>query len=466
MATAKRSFAMTDCVPASCDLIVEHAVVLTLDREDRVLSDGAVAVAGSRIVAVGPSAELNGRYRADLRIDARGGLLLPGLINIHNHTPLAITRGMVEDLGHAPAYTPGIPQGAALSAEEAYLLARLGAYELLRAGSTTAVDYYRYPESCARAFAELGLRAVVGGRVHDADPAALADGRREHRTDIGEATLAENAALIETWDGKGDGRIRCDWAPHAADTCSADLLRQVARLGHARPGNIHTHLAQSQDEVDYVRARDGLRPTELFDACGLLDRRLIAGHCLFVDEDEILRLGRAGIAVAHCPIGNAKSGGIAPVLALAEAGATIALGTDAFSGDLFEAMRWALAVARIRGARFEPTARTVLSWATTNAALALGFGDRLGRIAEGYHADLVLLDADAPCLAPVVDGFGIVVHSGSGLAVDTAIVDGRVLIRGGAAALVDGGEIVRSAQAVADRLWRHHGFRPVGRRPA
>ena len=212
--------------PVACDLVVEHALILALDDAGTTVADGAVAVAGERIAALGPSAEIARRFRGRETIDARGGILLPGLVNVHNHTPLMISRGMVEDLGHAPAYTPGIPQGQVLSCEEVLALSRLGMYELLRAGSTTVVDYYLHPKALAEAMVELGLRGVVGGRILDVDMAEVArGGERWHDPVIGRATLAEAMDLAATYAGHPSGRIRCDLAPHAPDTCSADLLR-------------------------------------------------------------------------------------------------------------------------------------------------------------------------------------------------------------------------------------------------
>ena len=458
--------------PVACDLVVEHALVLALDDAGTMVADGAVAVAGDRIAALGPSAEIARRFRGRETIDARGGILLPGLVNVHNHTPLMITRGMVEDLGHAPAYTPGIPQGPALGFEEVLALARLGAYELLRAGSTTVVDYYLHPKALARALDEIGLRGVVGGRILDVDMSAVArGGERRHDPAIGHATLAEALDLAATYADHPSGRIRCDLAPHAPDTCSADLLREVCDLAERSEGCVHTHLAQSRDEVEWVRARDGSSPVELLEECGLLDERLIAAHCIFLDSPDIARAGASGLTVAHAPIGNLRAGNVAPVLDLEAAGARIALCTDTMSGDLFEAMRTAIAAARVRAGgdgsieNADLDARKALGWATRGGAAALGLDDRIGSIEAGKKADLVLLDPAAPNLAPVVDGYGIVVHSGSGHDVDTVVVDGRVRLRSGRPVGFDGEGIVADAQAVADRQWRRHGTRPVGVRP-
>lgn len=450
--------------PQPCDLLVAGGLVLTLDDHDTILADGAVAIAGRRIVAVGAMEAIAADWAPRRRIDARDRLVMPGLVNVHNHTPLMITRGMIEDLDFAPAYTPGIPQGHHLSAEQAWLLSRLGMYELLRAGCTTIADYYRHPEGCARAAAELGLRARIAGRIHDADPAALAAGRHEHVTAIGRATLDENLALIERWDGHDDGRIACDLAPHAPDTCSRALMTEIARLARDRAGPVHSHLAQSRREVEIVRAREGMSPAALFDAVGLLDARLIAAHCIWLDAEDIDRVGRAGVNVAHSPIGNAKSGTIAPILALQRAGARIGLCTDAFTGDLLEAMRWAIAMQRVRDGGYGLKARDVLRWATRDGAAMLGLGDEIGALEAGRRADLLLLDARSPRLAPLIDGYGVLVHSASGNDVDTVIVDGRVVIDGGVLATADGPSLVAAAQREAERLWGAAGVTAVTRR--
>ena len=453
---------MNDADPQPCDLIVGGDLLLTLDEQGRVLRDGALAVSDGRIVDIGLAAALEARWTATTRVDGKGRLVMPGLVNVHNHTPLMITRGMIEDIGFAPMYTPGIPQGHWLDADDAYALSSLGMYELLRAGCTTVVDYYRYPSSCARAAAELGVRAVIAGRVHDADPAALAVGRYEHRTGIGQASLRENAELVERWNGHDGGRIRCDWAPHAPDTCSDDLLREVGRLAEAHGGNLHTHLAQLPIEVEAVQARSGLTPARLLDKLGLLNERLIAAHCIHMERADIELCGKAGITVAHAPIGNAKGGRIAPIVELRDAGARIALCTDTFSGDLIEAMRWSIAMQRIDRQGNVLDARTVLDWGTREGAAALGMGSEIGSLEIGKRADIVLLDNRSPSLAPLIDGYGVLVHSASGRDVDTVIVGGRIVLAGGQPLNVDGAEIVTRAQSVADRLWQRAGRAPIG----
>jgi 5-methylthioadenosine/S-adenosylhomocysteine deaminase len=448
--------------PKPCDLLVTGDLILTLDADGRIVKHGAIAVTDKTIVDIGPADELSAKWTPAQTVDGKGRLVIPGLVNVHNHTPLMITRGMIEDIGFAPMYTPGIPQGHWLTADDAYALACLGHYELLRAGCTTVMDFYRYPSSCAQAAAELGVRAVIAGRVHDAEPGSLANGTHSYSTAIGAASLKENAELIERWNGHDNGRIRCDWAPHAPDTCSDDLLREVKKLADAHGGNVHTHLSQLPAEIEAVKARTGLTPPQLMDKLGLLNDRLIAAHCIHMDRHDIELCGKSKMTVAHAPIGNAKGGRIAPIMELQEAGARIALCTDTFSGDLIEAMRWAISMQRInrQGNVLDP--KIVLGWGTREGANALGLGDQVGSLEVGKKADIVLLDSRAPTLAPMIDGYGVLVHSASGHDVDTVIVDGRVVLAGGRLTLADGDAIVANAQRVAGALWSRAGRQAIG----
>jgi 5-methylthioadenosine/S-adenosylhomocysteine deaminase len=367
-----------------------------------------------------------------------------------------VTRGMAEDLGFAPAFTPNVPQAHAMSDEQALALARLGIFEMLRFGSTTIVDFYNHADACARAAAEIGARAFVGGRIVDADMAAVARGEWRFDRAIGQATLEENLDLFERWHGRENGRMRAVLGPHAADTCSRELLAEVASVARRTGASVHTHLAQSQGEVDRITTRYDCRPSEVFAEAGLLNPNLVAAHCIHLDEHEITRIGGAGIRVAHSPTGNAVSGRIAPIRALEAAGATITLCTDTKSGDMFEAMRTAVQVARIRGAGYEMDAATVMTWATRNGAAALGRGDDLGMLAPGRLADILILDR-APNLCPLIRGVGQVVYSAVGMNVDTVIVDGRIVLAHGELVLVDGEEIIRTAQRIAGDLWTRHG---------
>ena len=447
----------------SCDLIVRAALALTLDPAGGSQTDAAIAIAGGRIQAIGPAASLMAEWTAPRVLGSPDRhLVMPGLVNTHNHSPLMIVRGMVEDRGFAPAYLSGVPQGDALSEEEAYLLARLGVWEMLRFGTTTAVDFYRHPHALARALQEAGLRGFVGSRIMDVDATALSQGRRVHDPVLATSMLAEAAEFAASWVGR-DGLVTPVFGPHAPDTCSRALLAQVAALAAETRLGVYTHLHQSPGEIDAVLAREGCRPVELLEDVGLLGPRTVAGHCIWVNAADIARIGRTATAVGHAPIGNAAHGSMAPALALEAAGARLTLCTDTKSGDMFQAMRTALSVARLQGAGFDMGSEHVLGWATRGGAAAVGLND-LGVLAPGWRADLLLLDADMPNLRPLLDGAGLVVHSAVGANVDAAVVDGRVIMEGGCPTLFDAGEVVRAAQRVAEDIWRRAGYRPaIGR---
>ena len=414
------------------------------------VSQGSVTIRDGKIAARNVQPELG-----EVVVDGRGALCLPGLINTHNHSPLMSVRGMVEDLGFAPAYTPGVPQGHWLSEEETQILARLGVMEMLCAGATTIVDYYRMPDALARAADAFGLRAMIGGRVMDADTAALANGEFVHDPKPGEATLGAALELIDTWDAKGSDRISTILAPHAPDTCSRQMLQTFADLSAKTGKQVHTHLSQSSMEVAQVRLREGLSPAELLDDVGLLSPDLVAAHCIFLDDADVRRIGQAGVVVNHAPIGNAAFGAAAPILALRDAGAQITLCTDTKSADMFEAMRMSIAAARWRAdMEFVLDAKTVFGWGTIDAARALKGHAGSGTLSVGSPADIILLDPHAPNLRPVIDGYGIVVHSGSAANVTDVMVAGEWLVKDRNPTRVDMAAVISDAQTVAENLWK------------
>jgi len=296
--------------------------------------------------------------------------------------------------------------------------------------------------------AEIGGRVVTCGRIHDVDFTKVADGRWEHDAKIGHETLGAALALAERWQGKADGRIGVQLSPHAPDTCSDSLLRRVADASRRHGLRVNTHLAQSRIEVERVRARSGRHPAELLDDTGLLDDRLIAAHCIFLDDADVARVGRAGVTVAHVPKGNATGGMIAATPKLRRAGARLALGTDNMHADMIE-------VARVQEGHvtddWQP--ETALAMATREGAIAMGLGDDLGSLTVGKKADLVVVDFRRPHLTPCTSALGNLVHAAQGRDVEVVIVDGRVVVEGGRATLVDEDEIRREATVAARALW-------------
>jgi 5-methylthioadenosine/S-adenosylhomocysteine deaminase len=437
------------------DLLLLGATVVTMDPAQPVVRDAALGLRGNRLAFVGPARELPAAARAQVTRRLDGRVIVPGYVNVHTHAILSMVRGVAEDLGFAPAYTPGIPHGHDVRPDEAIALARLGALEAMLFGSTLINDSYVHADLTMGAMAELGLRVYSCGRLHDVDFSGVADGRWEHHAAIGERTLNDALALADRWHGQHDGRTGVQLAVHAPDTCSDAFLRLIAQAAQTRNLGVTTHLAQSRTEVQQVLRRSGKTPAQLLDEVGLLNDRLVAAHCLYLDDDDIARVGRAGITVAHIPKGNATGGTMAPTPRLRAAGARIALGTDNMHADMTEVMRWALAIARIQlgevAADWQPA--DALAMATCNGAVAMGLGDRLGRLQTGWLADLAVFDFRRAHLTPHPNPLGTLVHTGLGRDVEMVVVDGRIVVDGGAPTLCDADAVIADAQRAAAQLW-------------
>ena len=438
------------------DLLLTDLTVVTVDAQMRTIDSGAIGIADGRIAWVGPMAELPADAQATRRLALPGRVVTPGFVNVHTHAILTMVRGVAEDLGFAPAYTPGIPHGHDVSPDEAVALSRLGAVEALMFGSTLVNDTYVHADLTLPAMAELGGRVFSCGRIHDADFSLIGDGRWEHHRDIGERTLGEALALAERWHGKFDGRAGVQLSAHAPDTCSDGLLRDIAAASQSRGLRVNTHLAQSRKEVAQVLHRSGRTPPQLLEEVGLLNDRLLAAHCLFMDDADIARCGRAGIHVAHIPKGNATGGTAAPTSALRRAGAHLTLGTDNMHADMVEVLRWALAIGRLQEGGVDDfwQPNDVLRMATIDGARAMGLGDEIGSIEQGKRADLVAFDFRRPHLVPCVNPVGNLVHVAQGRDVEHVWVDGVQVVEGGRPTQADLDTILADAQQASLALWQ------------
>ena len=435
------------------DLIIENAIVITADADRTEIRDGRLVVTDGRLVSVGaadgptpPAKEI---------VDATGMIALPGLVNVHTHTILTMVRGVAEDMGFAPAYTPGVPQGHMVTPDEAVALARLGVLEAMLFGSTLINDTYVHADLTLPAMGEVGLRVTACGRIHDVDFSGVSRGRWEYDPVIGDTTLNDALALAQRHHGAMNGRLGVQLAAHAPDTCSTPFLERIRQARDDTGLIVTTHLAQSRIEVERIMERDDKTPAELLDDLGLLTDRLIAAHCIFMTESDIVRAGRGGINVAHIPKGNATGGTMAPTLKLRAAGANLCLSTDNMHADMVELMRWALTVGRLQVERIDDDwqPEDMLEMATIHGARAMGLSDEIGSLEIGKKADIVLIDANRPHFAPMLDPLGNIVHVGQGRDVRHVFVDGEAVVKDGKPTKVDAAAIMSDAQAAAEALW-------------
>lgn len=437
------------------DTLIVGATLLTGDAATPVITDGALGIAGNRIAFVGGRDALPDDPSAVRTIEAEGRLVTPGFINVHTHAVLSLMRGVALDMGFAPAYTRGVPHGHDITEDEAVALARLGALEAMTFGSTSMVDSYVHAHVTLPAMAELGLRVWSCTRFHDVDFTRVHEGVWRHDPAIGDACIAATLDLMKQHHGAYNGRTHVTLAPHAPDTCSDELLAKVAGLARETGVNVWTHLSQSRLENQVIAKRSGCTPTALLERLGLLTDRLIAAHCIYLSDDDIARLAASGMTVAHVPKGNATGGAMAPTPKLKQAGARIALATDNLTQDMTEAMRWALAVARLQigSVSDEWQPRDALAMATQAGARVLGRDHELGRLAAGHLADCVVFDFRHAHLTPLIDPLGTLVHDGCGRDVEHVFVDGRQVVSDGEPTFVDAKAIRRDAQRAAEALW-------------
>ncbi len=438
------------------DLLLTDLTIITIDADMRVIEHAAIGVTAGRITWIGTLQELPADALATRRLSLPDRVLTPGFVNVHTHAILTMVRGVAEDLGFAPAYTPGIPHGHDVTPDEAIALAKLGAVEALLFGSTLINDTYVHADLTLPAMAGLGGRVYSCGRIHDADFSLIGDGVWKYHREIGERTLGEALALADRWHGKFEGRAGVQLSAHAPDTCSDALLRDIAEVSRKHGLRVNTHLAQSRKEVAQILHRSGRTPPQLLEEVGLLNDHLLAAHCLFMDDNDIARCGRAGIHVAHIPKGNATGGTMAPTSALRRAGASLALGTDNMHADMTEVLRWALAIGRLQENGVDDfwQPRDVLHMGTIGGARAMGLDAEIGSLEVGKRADMVAFDFRRPHLVPRVNPVGNLVHVAQGRDVEHVWVDGVQVVDAGRPIQADLDAILREAQQASSALWQ------------
>ncbi|WP_419857920.1 amidohydrolase [Candidatus Palauibacter irciniicola] len=432
------------------DTLILGPLVVTMDAGERILEAGAVAVRAGKIVAVGTHEELAG-CDATETIDATGRLLMPGLVNAHTHLADSLFRSLVEELPlEAWLERLWISEREFVSRESVELGARLSLAEMLRSGTTCALDMFWFPEAAADAALGAGFRLVTGPIFFDFDgPDGVSV---EDRIATGERWLeryAEEPLLTPCVQ------------PHNALTVSPDGLRAARDLADRAGTLFHTHCSETATEVRQTIERFGHTPVAHLDELGILDARTVLAHCVHLDDDDFMRLRRAGAAVLHNPLSNLKLGsGIAPVARMLEEGIPVALGTDGPVSsndlDMWTAMRFAGLLQR--GVHMDPVitpALEIVRMATTVGAEALGLGDRVGRLAEGYRADLILIDLDRPHLTPMYDVYGHLVYTVGRDDVRSVMVDGRWVMRDRTLETIDEAAVLAEMEQLAVEIERH-----------
>jgi 5-methylthioadenosine/S-adenosylhomocysteine deaminase len=432
-------------------LLIRNGLIVTMnDRFDIV--EGDVSIQAGRIAAVGAGA--SGPY--DTTIDARGGYVLPGLVQTHIHLCQTLFRGYADDRPLMEWLRQRVwPMEAAHTPRTLRAAARLAASELLASGTTSVLTMETVHDTDAvfEAVAETGLRATIGKCMMDSSreaPRRLQEPMR--------ASIDESLALRRQWHGAANGRIRAAFAPRFAVSCSRDLLEAVAGLSAGEHALVHTHASESREEIAIVRELSGgLNNLAYLNSLQLASPRLCVAHCVWADEPEQAVLAAHDVKVMHCPGSNLKLGsGIAPVCEMRARGITVSLSADGAACnnrlDMFEEMRLAALLQAVRHRPGALTARDVVAMATRAGARTLGLEDEIGSIEVGKRADVIVVDRDRVHQVPGPDPYSTLVYASRGSDVTTTIVDGELLVDEGRLVRLDPREIVAEARAAARDL--------------
>lgn len=432
---------------------VDHIIcgdyVLTMNENMDLIRDGAVAVKDAKIVDVDISENILKKYSSEEIIEGKGRAVLPGLINTHTHAAMVYFRGLADDLllkdwleNHIwPAENKWLSHGFVFDATE------LACLEMLKAGVTTYNDMYFFGDSTAEATKRLGMRAVLGVGIVDF-PTASAKTVDEH--------LSNAERFIKNW--KGDELITPCIAPHSAYACSPETLKRTKTLSGKLDVSLHIHLSETEWEANEILTIYGKRPVEHLDAIGFLDRRVVAAHCVWIEDNEIEILAKRKVGVSHCMESNLKlASGFAPVVTMLMAGIKVTFGTDGAASNndlniLSEMSTTAKVHKAISGNPTVLNSKTVLTMATRWGAEVLGLGDRIGSIEKGKLADIITIDLKKPHLMPMYDVYSHIVYAAMASDVETVMVNGRVLVNNGMFVAADEEEILQKASEWGRRI--------------
>lgn len=407
------------------DYIVHAEYILPVDSKFTVIKDGAIAVDNGKIEAIGNYEDITSVFNSDRAIGGRNRVVIPGLVNTHTHAAMVYFRGLADDLPLKEWLDNHIWPAEAkwLSPEFVSDAVELACLEMMKAGITAYNDMYFFGDSAGASTKKMGMRAVLGVGILDF-PTAAAKTTEEY--------FEKAEAFIRNW--KDDNLITPCIAPHALYTCGTETLKRARILADKHCVPIHTHLSETEGEIREIKSRFGMLPVKYLDSIGFLDKKVLAAHCVWLEDEEIEILASRGVGVSHCVESNLKlASGIAPVPKMLKAGIKVAFGTDgaASNNDLDILSEMSTAAKLHKAASKDPTvldSRTALLMATRWGAEAIGLGDITGSLEKDKAADLVIINLDKPHLTPIYDIYSHIVYSAKASDVETVMIDGIVVV--------------------------------------
>lgn len=425
------------------DLVIRARWVVPVEPAGVILEHHAVAVRAGRIVGVMPQSQAEQRFDAARVVDLPSHLLMPGMVNLHVHAAMTLMRGLADDLPLQKWLQEAIWPAEGRHVSEAFVRdgTRLAAAEMLRGGITTCNDMYFHPAAAAEAFAEMGMRAVVGVVMLDF-PTPFASDADDY--------LRKGLAARDQW--RDHPLIDFSIAPHAPYTVSDASFGRALAIADELDLPIHVHVHETAQEITEGLAAHGVRPLARLARLGVLGENLIGVHAVHLDDSDVDLLVRHDCAIAHCPSSNMKlASGIAPIPRLLAAGLRVGLGTDGAASnnrlDLLQEMRQAALLAKVGSldATAVP-AHAALRMATLDGARAIGMGERIGSIEPGKSADLCAVDLGQAVCQPCFDPVSHLVYVAGREQVSHVWIDGETRVDKGIPLLhISDSELLRLA---------------------
>ncbi len=431
------------------NIVIEGGTLLSMVDGEEPIDDARVVISGDRIKEVSVSHN-NSLPETNEIIYATDTIILPGLINTHCHSPMALFRGMADDLPlKSWLYKHIFPAEAKyINPDTVYWASLLACVEMIASGTTTCIDGYFFADEIVKALHKSGMRALVAQGVIDFPAPGVPDPQKN---------LDVASAFLERWMHFSDCIIPGIFC-HSPLTCSEKTLLRVQEISTQFDLPLQTHLSETQEEVTEIKQKTSVRPAFYLDELGLLKSNLIAAHAIYLNEEEIDLLAEREVKIAHCPESNMKLGsGIAPVAQMLEKGITVGIGTDGCASnnnlDLFAEMDTTAKLAKV--ANLDPTiidARAVLAMATIGGAKVIGLENRIGTIEPGKKADIIIVDTHSPHMTPMYNPYSQLVYSATGGDVRDVIINGNIVYRDRRFTNIDSAEIMDKVTRLCRRI--------------
>ncbi|MBW1616224.1 MAG: amidohydrolase [Deltaproteobacteria bacterium] len=429
------------------DILISNGILVSMDKTTPYIKDGAVAVKKDKIVFAGDKKDMP-VYKPITTIDAKGGIIMPGLVNTHTHAPMTCFRGLADDLPLMTWLNDYIfPAEANLNPDMVYKGSLLACAEMIMSGTTCFCDMYIFEDFVAKAAKTAGMRALVGEGLFDFDSPNY--GPLEKGFDY-------TKMLAEKWEQ--DDLISIAVMPHSPYLCAPPLLKKALLISEKYSLPLVIHLSETKKEVSIIKNNYGATPVKHLANIGALSPSLVACHAVVLTEEDIPLLKKHNVKVSHNPQSNMKlASGIAPVPKLMKNGICVGLGTDGCASnndlDMFSEMDSAAKLHKVK--ELDPTvldALTVLKMATVNGASVLGMKDKIGSIETGKKADIIIVDINKPHLTPMYAPCSHLVYSVTGGDVTTSVINGKLIMENRKLLTLDIEKIMADVRDIAKKI--------------